>query len=207
MKLRKNADTSHEEPEDWYGAYGAHISTKFAGDVCIQEVDPDWLIECEDDQDLIEAHRGPIRTLTKDEFAELVSRARSVWEAACNQWHYRELAVDAYRQGDLVRVEACLNMAALEERQHGDDPAARALRKQLLEETSASTICQLPDPGHSLSLHARDLWDAYGGKWDECGACGACGEDGCSLESWHACGLMQKALVDAGKSGSSEFCY
>ncbi len=142
MKLRENADTTHEDPEHWYAAYGAHISTESAGDVCIQEVDPDWLIESEDDQDLIAAHPslralpGYTGTLTDDEFAELVARARAVWDEACALWDCRERAVDAYRHGDLALVVDRLEITHREERKHGDDPATRALRAQLLEETA-----------------------------------------------------------------------
>ncbi len=134
MKLRIKANVDHEDPEYWYDAYGAHISTAAAGDVCIQEIDPQWLVAYPDDEALVAAHKGAHTALTKEERAALVSRARAVWDAACDIHYYRERAVDAYLQGDLDAVVEWLKTAEMEERQHGYAPAAEALRKQLLEE-------------------------------------------------------------------------
>ena len=135
MKLRLNADTSHETRSEWYGAYGAHISTESAGDVCIQAVDIDWLIECEDDDDLLRTHGGALDSrMTQSEKEELVARAQTVWKSAIDMVFMLDEAVDAYRLGDMVGVERWLDEASVFERQHGDDPATRALAKQLLEE-------------------------------------------------------------------------
>ena len=140
MKLRIKANVDHEDPEYWFSAYGAHISTAAAGDVCIQEIDPEWLLAYPDDKDLIAAHPGlPALSgctgpLTDDECAELVALARTAWDAACDMHYYREMVVDAYHCGDLSLVEDRLEAASREERQYGDDPATRDLAKQLLEE-------------------------------------------------------------------------
>ena len=134
MKLRENAATDHEDPEYWYDAYGAHISTTAYGDVRIQEIDPQWLVAYADDEELVAAHKGAHAYLTAKESAALVARARTVWDAACDIHSYRERAVDAYLDGDLDAVVEWLKTAEMEERQHGYAPAAEALRLQLLEE-------------------------------------------------------------------------
>ncbi len=137
MKLRIDADTDHEDPEYWYDAYGAHISTESSGDVRIQEIDPEWLMAYADDEALVAAHKGAHTSLTDKESADLISRARTVWDAACDLHYYRERAVDAYHDGDLEGVVEWLKTAEMEERQHGYAPAASALRKQLLEDETA----------------------------------------------------------------------
>ena len=138
MKLRENADTTHQDPEYWYAAYGAHISTESAGDVCIQEVDPQWLTDCPDDLPLIAKWGAAMRAkMTGEECEQLVALARAAWDAATDLHYYRERAVDAYLEGDLEGVVDWLRIAAREERKYGDDPAASALRAQLLEEETA----------------------------------------------------------------------
>ena len=95
MKLRENADTGHEDPEYWYGAYGDHVVTEAAADICIQAIDPEWIVEHEDDAALIRDHVGDLpEQMTDDETAELVARARTVWDAACDMWACRVRVVD-----------------------------------------------------------------------------------------------------------------
>lgn len=132
MKLRKNANTDHEAPDDWYNAYGAYVSTAAAGDVCIHDIDPALLDVYMEDQDLIAAHPNLPGRLTDAECMELVAKARSVWDEATNISYLRTRAVDAYRRGDQQAVEDWLDEAAREERAHGDDIATRDLRSQLL---------------------------------------------------------------------------
>lgn len=132
MKLRANADTNHETPEDWYGAYGDCVSTAEAGDVDIQKISPTWMLAYADDRDLIAKHPKLPGRLTDAECEELVARARLAWDAACDMHLYREMAVYAYRRHDLDAVEDALETAAHAERQYGDDPATRTLKQQLL---------------------------------------------------------------------------
>ncbi len=134
MKLRENANTEHEDPEYWYDAYGAHISTTAYGDVRIQEIDPEWLVAYADDEELVAAHKGAHTSLSPKESAALVARARTVWDASCDLHYYRERAVDAYHAGDLDGAVEWLKTAEMEERQHGYAPAAEALRLQLIED-------------------------------------------------------------------------
>lgn len=132
MKLRIDANTNHETPEDWYGAYGDYAPTVAAGDVDIQKISPTWMLAYADDRDLIAAHPNLRKHLTDAECEELVARARLAWDAACDMHCYREMAVYAYRRHDLDAVEDALETASHAERQYGDDPATRTLSEQLL---------------------------------------------------------------------------
>ena len=132
MKLRADANTTHETPEDWFAAYGDYVPTAAAGDVDIQKISPTWMLAYSDDRDLIAKHPNLPGHLTTAECAELVARARLAWNAACDMHCYREMAVYAYRRNDLDAVEDALETASHAERQFGDDPATRTLRAQLL---------------------------------------------------------------------------
>ena len=72
--------------------------------------------------------------LTQDEAESIVAAAREIREAAEEVEAALEAAVEAYEDDDLDGVIAALDEARRIEIEHGDAPAANALRSQLLEE-------------------------------------------------------------------------
>lgn len=134
ITLRIGADTHHESAEDWYGSYGAYVSTESAGDVTIQSIDYDWLDESDDDE-VLRAHRDEIDTrITDNEALDLIARAREVREAADDIEGLLDAVVDAYERGVAAEVLSALDEARSAERDHGDYPATRELATRLLAE-------------------------------------------------------------------------
>jgi hypothetical protein len=72
--------------------------------------------------------------LSDAEARALVERAREVRSDAEDICALLDEAVEAYRAGNLVAVLDALSSARDAEREHGDDPATRALREQMIEE-------------------------------------------------------------------------
>jgi hypothetical protein len=133
LALKLNADTGHESAEEWYGSYGAYISTDH-GDLTHDTVDYDWLDD--DDSEIIERLQESDEDLSEDEAKSLVALARRIREAAESVVSNLEAAVEAYEADDIDAVIDALDAASSEERDHGDDPSARQLRKQLIEEVA-----------------------------------------------------------------------
>ncbi len=61
------------------------------------------------------------------------------------------------------------------------------------------TTPQPPDPAYEMFLHARDLWEAYGGQWPECAHCANLELETCALDDWRGCDLMQNAVHEPDK--------
>lgn len=129
-KIVENADLEHETAEEWYGAYGAHISTEHHGDLKHDVVEYDWLDG--DDSVIVERLQEMYDELSDDEADSLVALARGIREAAESVVSNLEAAVEAYERRDIAAVIDALEAASLVERDHGDDPASRQLRMQLL---------------------------------------------------------------------------
>lgn len=129
--LVEDADTSHETAQDWYEAYGQHLSTLNAGDVCIQDVDFDWLDD-EDDSDVRDKLLESDDRLSSDEAEALVGMARSVREAAEEIIGLLDEAVEAYDAGDREACIKALDAAKTLEMEHGDCPASSSLRDALI---------------------------------------------------------------------------
>lgn len=137
--LRAGADTRHESARDWYANYGAHVSTRAAGDVPVQAVAYDWLDE--DDHEVVRRLMDDGELLGAEAY-DLVRLARAVREAAEDVCGSLASAVEAYRRGDLASVLDWLDEASSTETDRGgDDPATSALASQLLVE--------LPDDEHT----------------------------------------------------------
>lgn len=95
-KLKENATPSHESAEDWYGSYGAHISTDRCGDVCVQAVDYRWL-----DTD------ADVDTFRHDKLAEI--DVPSIGDFAhCDDLPAVDLR-DAVRRGDEEDLQAMID--------------------------------------------------------------------------------------------------
>lgn len=131
--LTPDADLSHEDARDWYSSYGWHIDTEDCGSVTHDVVEYDWLDQ--DDDAVVDLLLEAMGDLTQDEAEGIVAAAREIREAAEGVEAALEAAVEAYQQGDLDGVIAALDEAKRIEAQHGDAPAANALRSQLLEES------------------------------------------------------------------------
>lgn len=129
--LNDGADTEHQEARDWYESYGWHLTTESAGDVTLQAVEYDWL-DSSDDADVIARLLESDESLTADEAAEIVSRAREVRQAAESICSLLDDAVAAYEAVDGPAVVRCLKDAADAEWEHGDAPATQALSDALL---------------------------------------------------------------------------
>ena len=52
-----------------------------------------------------------------------------------------------------------------------------------------------PNPKAALSIFVRDLWEDYGGTWEECQGCNNLNQETCDLQEWKACPLLREALV------------
>lgn len=132
FKLIADADLSHEDAREWYGAYGWHISTENEGDVDLGAVEFDWLDGT--DEEAIAKLRETYDGLTDDEAEAMIARARMVREAGEAVEELLSEAVEAYQSGDVNEVIRLLDEAARVEREHGDSPAANSLRSELIEE-------------------------------------------------------------------------
>ena len=131
LELAQNSNVSHDSAEEMYDSYGAHISTDHNGDVCIQDVDYDWLDDEEDAKALL-AERRP--KMTANECESLVSLARRIREAMEDVEDALERASCAAVDGDFAGVIEALQEARGLETDHGDDPSTSALAAQLLRE-------------------------------------------------------------------------
>jgi len=130
--LAVNADLSHEDARDWYSSYGWHLDTEECGSVTHDVVEYDWLDQ--DDDAVVALLLEAMDDLTQDEAESIVAAAREIREAAEEVEAALEAAVEAYEDDDLDGVIAALDEARRIEIEHGDAPAANALRSQLLEE-------------------------------------------------------------------------
>lgn len=132
-QLRAHANTDNKAPETWYAEYTNRAFVgKVSGDPYHNTISPMWILLYPDDNDLITAHPRLPGNLPDDECVALVAQARAVWFTACGAHRYREMAILAHRDCDVVAVEDALEKAGYTERQYGDDSTTRALREQLL---------------------------------------------------------------------------
>jgi hypothetical protein len=134
MKLKHNADLTHEDARGWYNSYGWHITTANEGDVTIDAVEYDWLDGT--DAEVIARLRETYDALTDDEAESIVAKAREVREAGETIEGLLDEAVEAYQSGDMDAVVEALDEAARVESEHGDSPATNDLRSQLLDDAA-----------------------------------------------------------------------
>jgi hypothetical protein len=134
MRLKHNADLTHEDAKNWYENYGWHISTEKEGDVTLDAVEYEWLDGTDNE---VISKLLKIYDLTDHEAAVIAFMARKVREAAETVVGLLDEAVEAYQRGDLAAVLEVLDKAARVEWEHGDCPATRALRSQLLDDTES----------------------------------------------------------------------
>lgn len=106
LRLRANADLSFESPENWYGSYGAHVSTENCGDVDVQSVEWDWL---DDDTDADTWRDEALVALTEPSEEQINE---------INQWHrradgsYAALKVkEALPKIDWAEIESLVSLA------------------------------------------------------------------------------------------------
>lgn len=146
LQFCANADTNHDDAEEMYGCYGAHITLgNDEGDVCVQAVEVEWLRDGLRGDDLVAKIMEETIVERRDDAEGLAALAERVWEDMSAIDGLLDQAVTAYEAGD---VEACieaLQAAGSAEREHGDDPSTRSLAEQLLEERSAYRVYCAPD--------------------------------------------------------------
>ena len=136
LGLAESASTSHETADDWYDAYGWHISTERAGDVTLQAVAYADLAQC--DEEIVCHLLAEDDDLQRDEAESIVAMAREVAASADEVAAALEAAAEAYRAGDRSgTIAALVEASRIERRNGGDDPAAQALAEQLLSQGSA----------------------------------------------------------------------
>lgn len=156
VALATDADTTHADAHDWYGAYGWHLTTEDAGDVTLDAVDFDWLDET-DDEDLmrdrvVASLRRDHPRLTADEAEAILGKAIEVRDAAEAIEEALDDAAEAYERGDLEACRSALLAAHSRESDHGDAPATRSLAARLLRlEREAYRVYIAPE-GSGLSF-------------------------------------------------------
>lgn len=143
LGLAESASTSHETAEEWYDAFGWHLSTERAGDVTLQVVGYADLATQTDDE-IVAQLLADDEDLTRDEAESIVAKAREVAESADEVEAALAAAVGAYRAGDRSgTIDAIVEASRIESRNGGDDPAAQALAEQLL--APAYVVMVYPD--------------------------------------------------------------
>lgn len=125
------ADTEHQCAEDWYNAYGWHLTTGELGDVPLQAVAYDWLESASEDN-VLERLSWDREELTKEEADTLVAKARDIRGESEAIVDAIDAAVTAYERGNLKSCRENLAWAYRRESDHGDTPATMALAKKLL---------------------------------------------------------------------------
>lgn len=129
--LRENADTDYESAQDLYDSHGDHVSTEDHGDISVDMTYYSWTDEGVDTETAI---RENWDGLTEDEVEAIAAMCRKVREAADSVVDALGRAVIAYNAYDFDACVAALNEASSIESDHGDDPASRGLRGELLAE-------------------------------------------------------------------------
>jgi hypothetical protein len=130
VALASDADTSHEDARDWYAAYGAHVSTRDAGDVTHDAVKYDWLDS--PDEEVVAQLMASDDRLTHGEAEALVGLARDIRVAAESVCDLLDDAEAAYDAGDLDACKEALLSAYSQESDHGDEPATQSLASEIL---------------------------------------------------------------------------
>lgn len=145
LQLRPEADPSHDSAEAMFDAYGWHLSTESAGDVCVQAVESKWLRDEWTDEQIVAALIEADGDLTRDEAEALCDKARRVWTDLVAIERCLERAVKAYDAGDLDGCVEALQEAGHTETEHGDDPSTSDLANRLLEPKTAFRVYRWPD--------------------------------------------------------------
>jgi hypothetical protein len=136
MKLRQNADLTHEDTVDWYGGYARHIATKHDDCFPVQAIEYEWLNS--PDEEVVAKLKEGYNNLTDDDIEAILSTAREVRAGGDIIEEHLKEAVAAYQRCDLDGVikalEEAKGMEAFCHRYGGDSNAADSLRSQLLVE-------------------------------------------------------------------------
>ncbi len=134
VTLAPEAATKHQSGEEWYDDYGWHLSTERHGDICLQEVEYDWLDDGDDAAVAALLVAGLPDPCDEEDAEDLqscaegvVARAREIREAADSVESLLDAAVAAYEAGDVDATVKALCEASSEEDEHGDDPATQTL--------------------------------------------------------------------------------
>lgn len=117
-----------ESASDWYDDFGAHVTTRDAGEVCVQTVDYDWLTDVDDAAVAARVVDYDDR-ISEAEALDLVALARSVRAAAIKVAGLLARAEDAIDRGFDDVAKRMLDRASAAERRYGDDPATSALAR------------------------------------------------------------------------------
>lgn len=143
LGLAESASTSHETADEWYDAFGWHLSTERAGDVTLQAVAYADLATQTDDG-IVAQLLAEDEDLTRDEAESIVAKAREVAASADEVDAALETAAEAYRAGDRSgTIGSLVEASRIEQRNGGDDPAAQALAEQLL--APAYVVMEYPE--------------------------------------------------------------
>ena len=132
LKLRANANVSHDDAAEMFGCYGWHTSTK-RGDVCLQVVDTAWLEDGKTEDEIVELLLANGSVSDRDAAEEIAAKAVSVWADMVAVEKALERAVIAYCDGNLEACVQALCDAYDQEVDHGDAPATNYLAQGLLE--------------------------------------------------------------------------
>jgi hypothetical protein len=122
--------------EDWYDAYGWHLTTEECGDVLLQTVTyHDARAASKDEaakRRLLESLMAD--DLTEDEANGLAEKAIEVAEVADEVESLCDEIIAAAKAGDLPLLKSRLDELSDLESDHGSDPTASALRTELIDE-------------------------------------------------------------------------
>lgn len=123
------AERDMESAEDWYDAYGWHVSTEDAGDVELSVVSYDDLDKS--DKTIVNNLLKDDEDLRRDEAEHIVAKAREVREAAESITSLLTEAIEAYRADDDREARNLLRQAKHEEWQHGDSTVTKSVSEAL----------------------------------------------------------------------------
>lgn len=135
MRLSPNADKSHATASEMYSDYGWHTMCQICGEQyelqTIEYIDLQNL-NADDLRDKVTAAVYSDDCDHGDIADELIDRARNIADDMESIESSLDEAVVAYNADDFKGTLDALDEASSLERDHGDDPASRQLRKQLI---------------------------------------------------------------------------
>lgn len=206
VQLVANPNVCHDDAEEMFACYGAHISTEHAGDVCIQAVDTAWLRDGLSTDEIAAKLVEADSDLTTEEAEALADKASGVWDCMVGIEDLLAAAAEAALAGYLDTTLERLREAQSAETEHGDDPSTSALVEQLLEPATAYRVYHAPEgsaPSFCGEFSSLVEAEAHAEKeprglasslWDTARAAGHCGglsapdtdgEEDDEPESWH----------------------
>jgi hypothetical protein len=154
LKLRDNANVSHDDAEEMYNCYGAHISTENHGDICVQTVDYNWMDDDKDASTWRDEALAALAKLSEGDFATCDDKPNDL--------------SDALARGDEDDLQAWIDYLRADD--YPDD-GLESVGNELADEIEAALEqvkeinqwAEKTDDYAVLSLRAEGKLD-----WDEC---------------------------------------